>query len=252
LLFFRQQETTVFFNIFLLNTSFKDKNCRDDYGLTVFFMDGKRITKLTVQKNDQERINIFLDDTFAFGLSRIIGERLRIGQVLTQPEIDKLLSEDLDETIRKRALSYLSRRARSENELRKELLKNGYEEKRIDNTIAELRNSHLLNDEAFSNDWVENRNSLHPRSQRLIALELRHKGITEEIIQESLKNADDDQTAYDLGSRYSRRLAGLKWPDFRKRLSNHLAGKGYDYGVITRVVRQIWNENEHSAEDSLS
>lgn len=215
-------------------------------------MDKKRVTKIAVQKNDQERINIFLDDTFAFGLSRNVGERLRIGQTLAQSEIELLLSEDLNETIRKRALSCLSRKARSEKELRNELLKNGYEERRIDSTITELKNSHLLDDQEFSNNWVENRSSIHPRSQRLIALELRQKGITEEIIQDSLMNVDDDQTAYDLGSRYSRRLAGLEWPVFRKRLSNHLAGKGYDFGVINRIVHRIWNENGHSDEDSLS
>ena len=215
-------------------------------------MEEKRITKLTVQRNDQQRISIFLDGDYAFGLARAVGERLRIGQTLTLSEIDSLLSDDLNETIRKRALNFLSRRARTEKELRNELLKDGYEETRIDSIIAELKNSHLLDDQEFSSNWVENRNSLHPRSQRLIALELRQKGITEEIIQDSLRNVDDDQTAYHLGSRYSRRLAGLEWPVFRKRLSNHLASKGYDYGTINRVVHQIWKENECSDEDSLS
>lgn len=217
--------------------------------MTVFFMDEKKITKLAVQKNNRQRINVFLDDEFAFGISRAAGAWLQIGQALSQFQIDELLSKDLDETIHGKSLEYLNIRARSEEEMRKKLQDRGFEEDRINSEIVHLKNSHLLDDKEFSALWVENRNSLHPRSQRLIAYELRRKGITEEIIHDSLQDVDDDQTAFDLAFRYSKRLSNLDWQSFRKRIGGYLARKGFGYETINQVTRRIWSEKEESDED---
>lgn len=212
-------------------------------------MEEKKITKLVVQKSNKQRINVFLDNEFAFGISRTAGAWLRIEQTLSQSQIDELLSKDLNETIHNKSLEYLSIRAMSEEEMRKKLREKGFEEDRINDEIIHLKNSRLLDDKQFSALWVENRNTLHPRSQRLIAYELRNKGITEDIIHDSLQSVDDDQTAFDLAFRYSKRLANLDWQTFRKRLGGYLARKGYGYETINQVIRRIWSEKEESDED---
>lgn len=217
--------------------------------MTVFFMEEKTITKLAVQKNNTRRVNVFLDEKFAFGVSRMAGRRLQIGQKLSQPEIDQLLSEDEDEVVREKALDLLKLRPLAEKELRKKLLAKGFESERIERVIGQFKESELIDDQKFSALWVENRRAFHPRSQRMIAYELRQKGIAEEIILDSLQNVEDDQTAFDLAFRYSKRLANLDWQTFRKRLGGYLARKGYDFETIDWVTRRIWSETIESEKD---
>ncbi len=68
-------------------------------------MAGRTITALEIQQQDKERVNVYLDGQFAFGLSRLAAAHLKTGQVLTQAEIDALCA--LDEVAR--AIDYAAR-----------------------------------------------------------------------------------------------------------------------------------------------
>jgi len=37
-------------------------------------------------------------------------------------------------------------------------------------------------------------------------------------------------------------LKGLEWNEFRKKLSDFLARRGFSYSVIAPVITRIWNE----------
>jgi regulatory protein len=39
---------------------------------------------------------------------------------------------------------------------------------------------------------------------------------------------------------YARRLTGIDWLTFRKRLSAFLARRGFSYGTIAPVVQSVW------------
>ena len=52
------------------------------------------ITALEIQKRNKERVNVFIDGEFAFGMSTIEAARLRKGQVLSATEIGLLRDED--------------------------------------------------------------------------------------------------------------------------------------------------------------
>ena len=87
-------------------------------------MDMKRkITGLKVQKRNSNRVNVYLDGEFAFGLSRITAAWLEIGVELDQDQIQKLQSEDDAEVAYQKALNFLSYRPRSERELIENLSK---------------------------------------------------------------------------------------------------------------------------------
>lgn len=213
-------------------------------------MDGKEITRLVVQKKNPKRVNVYLDNEFAFGLTRSAAGWLSVGQVLDETQVQELLKTDHDETIYNKALNYLGVRVRSEHEVRKKLVDIGYEESDIDKALDRLKQNHLIDDQDFSEQWIENRNTFRPRSRRMLVYELRQKGISEEMIQASLQDVDDYQTAFELASRRSRKLQGLEWNDFRKKLGSYLAGKGYGYDVIQTVVRQVW-EQDNAAETGV-
>lgn len=207
-----------------------------------------KITALKVQKRNSNRVNVYLDNEFAFGLARIIAAWLHLGQELSSDKIASLQSQDAGEVAYQKALHFISYRPRSEVEVRNKLAENGAEPQIIETVMARLQTAQLVGDEEFARTWIDNRSTFRPRSHRMLRYELHQKGVGEVFIQQALAEAENEpDLAYQAGSQYARRLAELDWELFRKRLSGYLGRRGFSYGTIAPVVRQIWEEN-HSAE----
>jgi len=202
----------------------------------------KKITAIEVQKRSPNRVNIYLDGEFAFGLARIVAAWLKTGQELSEEKIEQLQAEDARERAFQQAMLFLSYRARSESEIRQNLRKHEFPELVIETTLERLRQGGLANDNQFARAWVENRTVFRPRSRRLMAMELRQKGLNEEAVSSAVENVDDEALAYEAAQKRAVRFKGLEWNEFRKKLSDFLARRGFSYSVIAPVITRIWNE----------
>jgi regulatory protein len=76
-------------------------------------------------------------------------------------------------------------------------------------------------------------------------MELRRKGLSDEIVQ-SVLNTQVDEAALAITSarKYARRLIGLEWPEFRQKLSGFLARRGFSYTTLAPVVSEVWKETQ--------
>lgn len=202
----------------------------------------KKITAITAQKKNPNRVNIYLDGEFAFALARITAAWLKIGDTLSDEKISSLQAEDSKERALQQALLFLSYRARSEKEIRQNLLKHEYPEGVIEITLQRLREVGLANDKDFARAWVENRSTFRPRSRRALTMELRQKGLDAETVNSAVSKVDESALAFETARKRVPRFQGLEWSEFRKKLSEYLARRGFPYSVIAPVVTQIWNE----------
>jgi regulatory protein len=216
----------------------------------------KKITAIEVQKRSPNRVNIHLDGEFAFGLARIVAAWLSVGQELSEEKIEQLEAEDARERAFQQAMLFLSYRARSESEIRQNLRKHEIPEPVIEQTLERLRRDGLANDQQFARAWVENRSEFRPRSRRLMAMELRQKGLNEEAVSSAVADVDDQALAYEAARKRAARFKGLEWNDFRKKLSDFLARRGFSYSVVAPVVTRLWNEaheaEQHYEEEDLT
>lgn len=202
-----------------------------------------KVTALKVQRRNSNRVNVYLDQEFAFGLARIVAAWLNVGQELSDDQVAALQSKDAIEAAYQQALHFISFRPRSEAEVRKRLGEKVADPQVIDGVILRLHKADLIGDSQFARQWVENRNTFRPRSHRMLRYELHQKGVKEEDIQQALAETDDEaELAYQAGTRYARRLAALEWEQFRTRLSGFLSRRGFPYGVTASVVHKIWDE----------
>jgi regulatory protein len=202
----------------------------------------KKITAIEVQKRTPNRVNVHLDGEFAFGLARIVAAWLRVGQELSDEKIEQLQAEDARERAFQQAMLFLSYRARSESEIRQNLRKHEIPEPVIEQTLERLRQDGLANDHQFGRAWVENRSVFRPRSRRLMAMELRQKGLNDEEVSSAVADVDDEALAYEAAQKKVARYKDLEWNEFRKKLSDFLARRGFSYSVIAPVVTRMWNE----------
>ena len=203
----------------------------------------RKVTDLKVQKRNPNRVNVYLDGEFAFGLARIVAAWLQIGQVINDEKINSLQVQDAQEKAFQNALRFLSYRPRSETEVRQRLGKQGFGDAEIQIVIDRLKTGGLLGDTEFAKTWVDNRSTFRPRSRKLLKMELRQKGVAEEAIETALmETANEEDLAYQAGLRRARRWAGLDWGEFRERLGAYLMRRGFSYGTTNPVTRRIWEE----------
>lgn len=98
----------------------------------------KKITSLKVQKRNYQRLNVYLDGDYAFGLTRYVAAWLHVGQELTEEKISELLSKDAQETAYQQAIRFIGYRIRTTTEVKRHLSKKGIEEQQIIQVIDRL------------------------------------------------------------------------------------------------------------------
>jgi len=204
-----------------------------------------KVTALKAQARNPKRVNVFLDGRFAFGLAKIEAIRLRVGQELDEAAVARLQQADTEEQAYERALKLLSSRPRSEDEIRRKLREHKVADETIEAVVAHLRRAGLVDDAAFANYWVENRAAFRPRSQRMLKAELKRKGVGEAALAQALTTTNDAEAAYALAAKRVRsgKLAEAPYPDFRRRLGDYLARRGFDYETIGPIVERLWKES---------
>ncbi len=204
-----------------------------------------RITALKVQKRNPQRVNVYLDGVFAFGLARITAAWLQVGQELSDEKISQLLGSDGAEVGFQKALRFLENRPRAEAEVRRRLHEHHIPDDVIDPVIERLRSSGMIDDARFAKEWVENRSTFRPRGRRALTMEMRQRGVPGEAIQQAVAELDEDALALQAARKQARKLQTLEWPDFRRKLSSFLARRGFSYATIAPVVTQTWKELEN-------
>ena len=208
----------------------------------------RKITAIQVQKRNPNRVNIHLDGEYAFSLARIVAAWLHTGQTLDEKKIATLQAEDARERAMQQAMLFLSYRARSEKEIRQNLGKHEIPENVIEETLTRLRENGFANDKQFASAWVENRSTFRPRGRRALTLELRQKGIKDSDIESAIANIDEDALAYEAGLIKANKLKVQDWSEFRKKLSDFLARRGFSYSVIAPIVLRLWEETHTEGE----
>src|SRR5919197_1354126 len=146
-----------------------------------------KVTAIEAQRR-AGRVSVFLDGEFALGMHEEVAEALglRTGQDLSPEELQEMVRAETRRRAKENALRLLSFRARSREELRRRLERKGYESVVIDDVLAELISSQLLDDTQFTRAWVEARTTGRPMGRQRIAWELRQKGVDPETIGEAL------------------------------------------------------------------
>lgn len=202
----------------------------------------RKITALRFQKRNKNRVNVYLDGEFAFGLAAIEAARLKVGETLSDDEIVRLRMKDEIERAYERALDYLSYRPRSEAEVRRNLRKKDVEEEAIDVVIERLTCADLLDDGEFARYWVDNRMRFNPRGLRGLRYELRRKGVARAIIDDVLATVDVQAAARKAVEAGARRLSRFEPREFRRKLQGYLARRGFSYSVIKPLVEEKLEE----------
>jgi regulatory protein len=195
-----------------------------------------KITSIAIQQKNTDRYSIFVDGEYSFSLSslELLESKLKKDQELTQEEIRKLKELSEIGKFYGRTLDLIARRPRSAQEIRTYLKGKKLADEDIEQIIIKLESRGYLNDPDFARRWVESRNQVKPTSKRILAQELKQKGLASEIIDDVTSEGQVD----DLGA--LKRVIETKQKQSRyqdkSKLMQYLARKGFNYSDIKKVL----------------
>jgi regulatory protein len=193
------------------------------------------------------RLRVWVDGELALEVAVALAGRfhLVVGLDVSIERLDEIASLDHLEGGLSLALQFLGYRPRSEGEVRDRLEKRGFGDV-VDAVVAKLKAQKLLDDTAFARLWRNDREYFRPKGARLLKQELRQKGVSEEVVNSTLRDVDEEANALEAGRKKARLLRGSEKAEFARRLSDYLKRRGFDYEVIRRVVNSLWEESNPS------
>jgi Uncharacterized protein conserved in bacteria len=212
-----------------------------------------KITALTSQQKDPNRINVMVDGAYRFSLDifQMADLGIRVGKDYTEQELVDLETESQFGKLYARALEYCLMRPHSAREVRDYLYrktrttkvrhrKTGEVKERpgVSQTVADrvferLSDKGYIDDEKFARYWVENRNLKKGASKRKLQAELQAKGVERSVIERLLGESErTDQSELAKVIEKKRR----RYPDEQKFIQ-YLARQGFSYDDIKEALR---------------
>ena len=208
-----------------------------------------RITRIEAQKKRADRVSIYLDGEFAFGLSHEVLVRFGLakGDVLLPERLAEIQAAESVQTAKAKALALISYRPRSTAEIRQRLKEKDFLPQAIDQAVEDLTRVGLLNDRQFAESFIRTRQLQRPSGARLLRLELRQKGVAEADIDAALDatlaEGDEEAAIRELAEKRRSQLP----PDPRKakkRLADYLLRRGFAWDAIRPVIDDFFKAGE--------
>ena len=218
------------------------------------------ITDLKQGVKNPNRVNVFVNDKFAFSLdvTQVVDLKLKIGRVLAEEELTECKKASEFGKTYQRALEWVLVRPRSVWELkdylkRRERKQEMEEKKRewqderkgkpkkrksrekynFDEVIIErLILKGYVDDRKFAEYYVENRFVKKGISQKRLRMELMKKGVSKEIMETVLDERNDEEEARKMIAKRREKYDGEK-------LVTYLCRQGFKYDLAKKLVEEI-------------
>lgn len=138
------------------------------------------------------------------------------------------------------AMKLIGLRLRSEQELLDRLRRKGYAESLSLEVMAEMERYGYINDSRFAESYINDRINFRPAGHYVIKMELKAKGISEDIVDAKL----DELLGRDVELRLAEKLAKKKIRiagvadrrQVRNRVIGYLGSKGFSSDIISQAV----------------
>lgn len=189
------------------------------------------VTRLVYQKKNRQRVNVYLDDAYAFPLPDTEAAELRIGQHLSDADIARLKKVDDESKAFDRAVRMLGSRPRAQAEIETRLHQADYTPETVQKVVERLQRLSYLDDAAFVHWWIDNRSQFSPRGARALRQELRQKGVDGRLVERALAAIDEQGLALAAAGQRAERWRHLPQPEFRQKMLGFLQRRGFDYST---------------------
>lgn len=180
---------------------------------------------------------MYVDEKYAFSLNhaQLLDQRIHAGLELTEERLAELKHISEFGKAYERALMYAMLRPRSLREMQDYCRRKKWSPEDADAIIDKLAARRYVDDRTFARSWVENRALNKSTSQRKLRLELKQKGVADDVIAEVLaaSSYNEDKALRDIIAK-KRKLSRFK--DDNQKLMEYLARQGFGFDDIKNAL----------------
>lgn len=209
-----------------------------------------KITAVTPQQKDKNRVNVMVDGRFRFSLDifQYADLGMKVGRDYTEEELIALETESSFGKVYARALEYCLMRPHSCKEVRDYLyrktrdtrtktgaIKPGVAPAITERVFDRLTAKGYINDEKFARFWIENRNLTKGSSRQKLRAELQAKGVKGELIDLLWAESDRSEVG-ELQKVIAKKRA--RYSDDQK-FMQYLARQGFRYDDIKQALEDL-------------
>ena len=193
-----------------------------------------------------ERYKLFLDEEFfgVFEAEVLARYCFKTGQSFDDEFFEKLTIENGDYACFNRGLFALEKTMKTKKMLRDYLREKGYPMQCINRACDKLADYGYISDENFCENFILSYEK--SKSRRKLKYDLMTKGVSEDIIEEKLAQLLDDEGEEEKCLRFAEKYLKGKEIDIKtkQKFFNHLAGKGYGFGQISKAWEVLTNDRD--------
>ncbi|WP_077211009.1 recombination regulator RecX [Bacillus dakarensis] len=215
------------------------------------------ITKITTQKKNKDRYNIFMDygngEEYAFSVDGdvLVKFQLKKGMELDDLSLTEIHYQDDVRKAYHMAIRFLSRKMRSETEVKRYLAEKEVDVPIIQEVVHKLNDYQFLNDEEYAYAYVRTQMNTTDKGIDLIRRELLELGIHEDLISASLNEYPYDmqvEKAVELCGKFTKKHSKDSQRILKQKTEQHLIRKGFPLDIISAALEKF-NNNHHHAEE---
>jgi regulatory protein len=204
------------------------------------------ITAITPQVKDKSRCNIYIDGRFFCGLTleTAVKNRLKVGQTVAPERLAEMQLDSEKQTALDKALTHITACAKTEKQIRDFLAKKGFLPPVIEYVLERMRDYNFVNDREYAQEYTAA--AARKKGGRLIRMELRAKGISDEDADGALDELDEESQAQAAAQILGKYLRGKDSEDksVLQKAYRHLMSKGFEYEIAKSALATLGDLDE--------
>lgn len=204
----------------------------------------KIITKIEIQKRNKDRVNLYINDEFAFACRAelVYIHNITKGKSVDTNYLEEIIKEDNYIKCKSSALKIIERTYKTESQLISKLFEKGYDEKTVSRTVEFLKKYSFVDDEKFIQMYIKDK--LKSNGRNKIKYDLIRKGIIEQKIDEKfscIDNSIEKQVAFKLAEKKYNLLVKNEedYRKIRKKVGELLMRKGYNSDIVSETLNNV-------------
>ncbi|MEX2400398.1 MAG: regulatory protein RecX [Rhodothermales bacterium] len=208
------------------------------------------ITSIRAQSQSPDRVSVYIDDAFAFGMHRdlLLEFDLAKGTELTVDKQQEIVRRDAFFKARAAAVRYLSYRDRSAAEIRRRLERGEYGAHVIEDVVHDLEEKNLVDDHRFALTYAEGRFHSGGYGPVRVRSDLMKKGVKTEAVDAAVSTVFSERDEV-LGR--AREMGVKRWGQLereddplrkKKKVYDYLARRGFPFDMARRIVNELQDD----------
>ena len=195
-----------------------------------------KITKLEVQKNDKNRVNLYVDDEFYSGIPAelVYLEHLKTGLEIDEKDLKKIIFENEKSKAMSRVTKYIGSSLKTQKQIRDYLRKKEYSDDTIEFVMSKLVEYNYIDDQKYAQAYVLTYGKKYGKLK--LKSQLKVKGVSEEIIECVLEDNKVDSIE-SVASKYLKNK--VMSDEVSQKLFRFLYSRGYEFDEINSYINKL-------------